>query len=93
MLICRAVAAADSRVVLCRGNCEFTVEDVLAAGWFLGELESPCVNRSRPRPARSANELELEPEEETLTSMSEEFRYERELLTVEEIERWLVHVI
>src|SRR5438094_8324450 len=82
---------ADSRVVLCRGNCGFTVEDILAAGWFLGELESPwrellkaCACEER------ANELELEPEEETLTAMSEDFRYERELLTVEEIERWLV---
>src|SRR5437016_9192935 len=82
---------ADSRVVLCRGNCEFTVADVLAAGWFLGEMESPwremlkaCTCQER------ANELELEAEEETLTSMSEDFRYERELLTVEEIERWLV---
>ena len=66
------------------------MEDVLAAGWFLGELESPwrellkaCACEER------ANELELEAEEETLTSMSEDFRYERELLTVEEIERWL----
>src|SRR5438132_8582526 len=81
---------ADSRVVLCRGNCGFTVEDVLAAGWFLGELESPwheLVNASACE--ERANQLELEAEEETLTSISEEFRYERELLTVEEIERWL----
>ena len=82
---------ADSRVVLCRGNCEFTVEDVLAAGWFLGELESPWRELLKASACEErATELELEAEEETLTSISEEFRYERELLTVEEIERWLV---
>jgi len=82
---------ADSRVVLCRGNCGFTVEDVLAAGWFLGELESPWHELLKASACEErATELELEAEEETLTSISEEFRYERELLTVEEIERWLV---
>jgi len=81
---------ADSRVVLCRGNCEFTVEDVLAAGWFLGDLESPWRELLRASACEErATELEVEAEEETLTSMSEDFRYERELLTVEEIERWL----
>ena len=82
---------ADSRVVLWRGNCEFTVEDVLAAGWFLGELESPWHELLKALACEErANELDLEAEEETLTAMSEDFRYERELLTVEEIERWLV---
>jgi len=81
---------AYSRVVLCRGNCEITVEDVLAAGWFLGELESPWQELLKALACEErANESDLEADEEKLTSMSEEFRYERELLTVEEIERWL----
>src|SRR5262245_45686496 len=37
-----------------------------------------------------ASELDLEPDEELLNSMSEEFRYDKDLLTVEETERWLL---
>jgi len=81
---------AYSRVVLFRGPTQYTVQDVLAAAWFLGELEAPWRELLTAIACEeSASELDLEADEETLTSMSEEFRYERELLTVEEMERWL----
>jgi len=81
---------AYTRVVLFHVQSAFTVEHVLAFGWFLGELRAPwhellvsleCEKR--------ATELDLEPEDNALNAMADEFRYERELLTVEEIERWL----
>ena len=81
---------AYSRVVLFRGQSGFTVEDVLAFSWFLGELKAPWRELLEALACQErAGELELETDEEALNSMSEEFRYERELLTVEEIEGWL----
>src|SRR5215472_7427755 len=82
---------AFSRVVLLCGNCEVTVQDIFAYAWFLGELQVPwdelmngiaCEER--------ASELGLDLEDEVLNSMSEEFRYARDLLTTEETERWLL---
>ncbi|HTL15738.1 MAG TPA: hypothetical protein VL793_00795, partial [Patescibacteria group bacterium] len=32
---------AFARVVLIRGDCEFTVQDILTHAWFLGELQAP----------------------------------------------------
>ena len=32
---------ADGRVVLIRGDGEITVQNILAYGWFLGELRPP----------------------------------------------------
>jgi hypothetical protein len=82
---------AYGRVVLIRGNCEFTVQDILAHGWFLGELRDPWNELMNALAYQEcANESDLGPEDEVLTSMSEEFRYARDLLTVEETERWLL---
>ena len=81
---------AFNRVVLFRGQSQLTVEDVLAFSWFSGELRTAWQQSLDAMACRErAEELDLDPDEEALTSMSEEFRYERELLTVEEIEQWL----
>jgi hypothetical protein len=82
---------AYGRVVLIRGNCEFTVQDILAHGWFSGELRASW-NELMNGVAyeERASELDLAPDDEVLNSMSEEFRYARDLLTVEETERWLL---
>jgi len=86
--------SADSpgwkRVVFsCEGD-QFTVRDIIQAARWRGELEAftselrvslACVER--------AAELELEPDQEQVQRLSEEFRYERDLLTTEETERWL----
>ena len=81
---------AYSRVALFRGQAGITVDDVLAFGWFLGELTAPWRELLAAVACEEcAAESDLEADNESLTSMLEEFRYERELLTVEETERWL----
>jgi hypothetical protein len=82
---------AYGRVVLIRGTCAFTLQDILAHGWFLGELRLPW-NESINGIAceQSAGALGLQSDDEALNAMSEEFRYARDLLTIEETERWLL---
>ena len=81
---------AFGRVVLFRGQSGFTVDDVMTFSWFLGELRTPWSELMEAIALEAfASESGFELDDEALTSMSEEFRYERELLTVEEIERWL----
>ena len=81
---------AYSRVVLFRGQDGVTVEDILAFGWFLGELAASWRELLAALACEEcASESGMEVDDEALTSMLEEFRYERELLTVEETERWL----
>jgi len=82
---------AYGRVVLIRSNCEFTVQDILVYGWFLGELRTPWNELMHGIACeKAANALDLEPDNETLNTMSEEFRYAKDLLTIEETERWLL---
>jgi len=82
---------AYGRVVLIRGNCEFTVQDILAHGWFSGELRASWNDlMNGVAYEERASELDLAPDDEALNAMSEEFRYARDLLTVEETERWLL---
>src|SRR6476659_8751436 len=82
---------AYGRVVLIRGNREFTVHDILAHGWFLGELRAPWTElMNGVAYEECASESDLSPDDEVLNAMSEEFRYARDLLTVEETERWLL---
>jgi len=81
---------AYGRVVLVRGDCQFTVQDILAHGWFLGELQAPWHELMSARAYQEcASESDLSPDDEFLNSMSEEFRYQRDLLTVEDTERWV----
>lgn len=84
------LSAAEGRVVLSCDQNDVTVKDVLDAAWFRGDLQVDWEQLlyARAREQR-ADELELDAEDETLQSMSEEFRYERDLLTAEETERWL----
>jgi len=82
---------AYGRVVLMRGTCAFTLQDILAYGWFLGELRAPWNELMNGIACEeSANELSWEPDDVVLNSMSEDFRYARDLLTIEETERWLL---
>src|ERR1043165_9415041 len=82
---------AYGRVVLIRGTCEFTVHDILAYGWFLGKLQTSWAELMNGMAFEEcAGESGLEPDDEALNSMAEEFRYEKDLLTVEETEGWLL---
>jgi hypothetical protein len=66
----------------------FTVDDVVDAAEFRGEVEP-----IRRRLAKSIRGLEAGeeggPDPETLQTMSEQFRYDRDLITAEETGRWL----
>src|SRR5690242_20067251 len=89
-VITQQMRPAYNRVVLYRGQSSITVEDILAISWFLGELTVPWRELLTALACdESASESEQEVDDETLTSMLEEFRYDRELLTVEETEGWL----
>jgi hypothetical protein len=82
--------AAERRVVLSCDQKDFAVRDVIDTAWFRGDLQ---VDWEQLLNARACEELadhsNLDANDETLQSMSEEFRYERELLTAEETELWL----
>jgi hypothetical protein len=67
------------------------VKDVLDTAWFTGALELPWTRLLQGRACdRRAAELDQQADAESLQTMSEEFRYHRDLLTVEETESWLV---
>ena len=82
--------AAGRRVVLASEQREFEIRDVLDTAWVRGDLQSDwtLLLESLSREDQ-ATTMSLDPDEEVLQSMSEEFRYERDLLTAEETEKWL----
>jgi hypothetical protein len=84
------LGSAHERVVMSSGGHEFPVRDVMDAAWFRGELDGAWHRLLEEVGCEGlANERELEADDELLQTMSEEFRYERDLLTAEETERWL----
>ena len=78
------------RVVFRTDDAEFTVKDVLDTAWVRGDLQ-PLWRQLLESLAcqQRADELAQEAEDVALQAMSEEFRYERQLLTPEETEHWL----
>ena len=84
------LCSARGRVVMSSAGEEISFRDVLDSAWFRGELDGAW-NRLLQEMACEgvANERELEADDELLQTMSEEFRYERDLLTAEETEKWL----
>src|SRR5689334_5456994 len=78
------------RVVLRFADAEFTVKDVLDTAWLRADLQ-PLWRQLLESLAcqQRADELDQEAEDVALQAMSEEFRYERQLLTAEETEHWL----
>lgn len=68
----------------------FTMDEVLQAADFRGELRPRCDEiLVAAACARKAEDLGLEASTDTLQTMSEDFRYERNLVTAEETEQWL----
>jgi hypothetical protein len=83
-------ATPDHRIVLRYGPQQITVKDVIDAAWFEGELNVAWTNLMEGmRCEQLASQEGLESEDEILQSHSEEFRYEKDLLTTEETEKWL----
>src|SRR5205807_8531668 len=76
-------------VCACRGR-EFKARDAIDAALFRGELESIwkeflCKIGAETR----AKQLDLELDEDAIDEMAELVRYEHDLITAEETERWL----
>jgi hypothetical protein len=76
-------------VCACRGR-EYNARDAIDAAFFRGELESIwkdflCKINAEER----AKELDLELDGNAIEEMAELFRYEHDLITAEETERWL----
>ena len=75
-----AVFASEKRI--------FTIRDVIEAAYFRGELQLPWKGLLELLTCEAATDSD--PSDETfLQRMSEQFRFERDLITAEETERWL----
>jgi hypothetical protein len=85
-----STAALESKVVfLCAGR-PYTVRDVIDAAHFRGEIEPVWREVLRLVAAeRKAEAEELEFEDDAIDAAVEQFRYQRDLITAEETEKWL----
>jgi hypothetical protein len=71
-------------------NDSYNVRDLIDAAFFRDELNPMWAELLRLIDAeKQATELELEIDETILDEASEKFRYEHDLITAEETERWL----
>lgn len=83
------LTARESRVVFRCGR-DYTVRDVIDAAYFHGELKPSWEEFLRGVAAeQEASESDLEADDDIVGSAVETFRYERDLITAEETERWL----
>lgn len=80
----------ENRVIFSRGEREFTAKDVLDWGVARGDVEGLWKDFVRAVECdRLANERELELDDAAVESASIAFRYQHDLITAEETERWL----
>ena len=80
----------DNRVIFSEGDRSFTVKDVIDWAAIHGELEPIWAEFMHVVECdRLANEENLELDDSWLDSASIAFRYEHDLITAEETERWL----
>jgi hypothetical protein len=83
-------ASKDRTVVFSCGDDSYSVRDLIDAAFFRGELNPVWSEMLRLVAAENqAAELDLEIDETALDEASEKFRYEHDLITAEETERWL----
>ncbi len=69
---------------------DYSVRDVIDAAYFGGELKSLWEEMLRGIEAeKEATASDLEADDEAVASASETFRYDHDLITAEETERWL----
>ncbi|MEP6955531.1 MAG: hypothetical protein ABI883_01800 [Chthoniobacterales bacterium] len=84
------LAAHESRSIFRVGNEAYTIADVIAAAQFRGELEPAWQELLRLVACEErAQQEEREADEETIDRAVQAFRYEHDLITAEEAERWL----
>ena len=82
--------AVESRVVFSSGDCNFSVRDVIDAAHFRGEVAALWKNFLREVAAENkADEAGEESEDEAIDTAAEQFRYNHDLITAEETEKWL----
>lgn len=90
--VAREFVAPDHRIVFRFDGQPFTVKDVIDSAWLAGELNGAwAALLAAEHCEQIATEQGLESDDEVLQTFSEEFRYEHDLLTSEETERWLRH--
>src|SRR5262245_26113626 len=73
-------------VFICEGS-HVTIVDVIHAALFRDELQSAWETMLAGRAVSDA--LDEDPDEETVQTLSEQFRYDHDLITAEETEEWL----
>lgn len=84
------LAANESRVVFSLGPVPYTVRDIFDAAWFRGEMQPMWDNLLRLMACEErAVEEERDPDEDAIDSAAQTFRYDHDLITAEETERWL----
>jgi hypothetical protein len=80
----------EKKVIFTCGDRDFSVHDVIDAAHFRGELEAEWNNLLRCVAAeKKADEQDLEFSDEAIDTVAEQFRYQHDLITAEETERWL----
>lgn len=80
----------DRKVIFACGDRAVTVRDLLDGALFRGELVPAWDELLRLVAAeRQADEQELEYSDDAIDAAAERFRYEHDLITAEETERWL----
>ncbi len=85
-----APAQKEDRVVFSLGPKNFSVRDVIDAAHFRGEIESAWQQLlARLEAEREAGEEGAEMEDGALDAAAVAFRYQYDLITAEETERWL----
>jgi len=85
-----STAALESKVVFLCADRPYTVRDVIDAAHFRGEIEPVWTEVLRLVAAeRKAEAEDLEFEDDAIDAAVEQFRYQRDLITAEETEKWL----
>ena len=85
-----SAVANDSRELFRVGGISYAVRDVIDAAFFRGDLIPPWREFLRKLACeRQALEAGREADEDAVDSAAQAFRYEHDLITAEETERWL----
>src|ERR1700737_628870 len=84
-----SVSHEDLVLCACEGR-EYKTRDIIDAALWRGDLDQAWRTfLMRLDAEKRADELELEFDDDELDAAAEAFRYERDLITAEETERWL----
>src|SRR5450432_850779 len=82
--------AIENRVVFSTRDHPFTARDLIDAAHVRGEVEPVWRELLRCVAAENkADEAELETDDDAIDTAAEQFRYQHDLITAEETEKWL----